>query len=290
MKATNPDILLTGATGNIGSLLAKKLSDMGVAFRAMVRKPEEAEELRNLPGATLVTGDFNDTDAVKNALQGIKKAFLLTNSTERTEQQQAGFVDAAVAAGVQHIVKLSQLKADRLSPVRFLRYHAAIEERIKATGIGYTFLRPNLFMQGFLLFKDVIRYQGKFFAPAGEAKVSVVDIRDIAAVAAQALTSGGLQQRVLDLTGPEALTHAEIAEQLSAALGRKIEYIDAQPSDMLQALLSFGMPAWQAEGLIEDYAHYARGEAAAVSNDIADVTGAKARSFAEFSSDYAPFF
>jgi uncharacterized protein YbjT (DUF2867 family) len=121
---------------------------------------------------------------------GVDRAFLLTNSSEQAEDQQSAFVAVAQSAGVKHIVKLSQWAADKDSPVRFLRYHAAVERIIKESGLAFTFLRPNLFMQGLLAFRETIVGQGKFFAAAGDTKISAVDVRDIAAVATAALTPG----------------------------------------------------------------------------------------------------
>ena len=284
------NILITGATGNIGSELAKQLSAQGVPFRAMVRSLKGTEALAALEGATLVTGDLNDPASLQQALQGIEKAFLLTNSSEQAQTQQLDFVKAAQEAGVQHIVKLSQFAAAKDSPVRFLRYHAVVEEAIQQSGITYTFLRPNLFMQGLLGFRDTIVHKSAFFAAIGNAKISMVDIRDIAAVAAAALTSNKHHNKIYDLTGPAAITHAEVAAELSNVLGRTIQFIDVTPADMRHALDGAGFPAWQADGLIEDYAHYARGEAAVVAKRIEEVTGRPARDFGMFARDYAGAF
>ncbi len=288
--ATSPSILITGATGNIGTELAKQLSAQKIPFRALVRSIDKAMDLAALEGAELVTGDFNDPASLANALKGIKRAFLLTNSTEQAESLQLNFVTAARAAGVAHIVKLSQLAASLDSPVRFLRYHAAVECRIRQSGLAYTFLRPNLFMQGLLVFHDPILYQGKFFAPAGNAKVSTVDIRDIAAVAAAALTQNGHEGKIYDLTGPEALTHAQMAAGLSESLGHMVQFVDVTPADMRQAILAVGFPQWQADGLIEDYAHYSRGEASLLSPAIQEVTGRAPYDFRTFADDYKGAF
>ena len=289
-QTTAPALLITGATGNTGTELAKQLSAKGVPFRALVRSVENAGQLAALPGIELVSGDLGDPDSLTAALKGIKRAFLLTNSSEQAETLQLGFVDAARQAGVQHIVKLSQLAASIDSPVRFLRYHAAVEQHIRASGIAYTFLRPNLFMQGLLGFSSTIAAKGMFFASIGEARVSLVDIRDIAALAAAALTEQGHEGKIYNITGPEALTHAEIAAQFSAVLGREIRFINVSPEEMRQAVIGVGFPLWQADGLIEDYAHYARGEAAAVTSDVQTVTGRAPRSFKSFIEDYKQAF
>jgi uncharacterized protein YbjT (DUF2867 family) len=217
-------ILVTGATGTNGSELTKLLASWGVPVRAMARSPGKAEELAALPGVEVVAGDFDDPASVERALQGVERAFLLTDSTERAEERQLGFVDAARRAGLKHVVKLSQFAADERSPVRFLRYHAAVERAIRESGIAWTFLRPNLYMQGLLAFRAQIASKGEFFAAAGDAKVSVVDVRDNAAAAAAALTGAGHEGRTYDLTGPEALTHAEMAAALSDALGSLLPY------------------------------------------------------------------
>ncbi|WP_375436536.1 SDR family oxidoreductase [uncultured Hymenobacter sp.] len=289
---SSPTILLTGATGNIGTELSRLLSSAGVPFRALVRSLQDprAQQLQALPGAELVTGDLNQPETVAPALIGIERAFLLTNSSELAEAQQLAFVNLAQQAGVHHIVKLSQWAADRNSPVRFLRYHAVVEAAIEASGLTYTFLRPNLFMQGLLAFRDSIAAQGKFFAAIGEAKVSAVDVRDIAAAAVAALTEPGHENKIYNLTGPEALTHAQMAAQLAAALGKPVAFQDVPAEAMHAAVLEIGFPAWQAEGLMEDYAHYHRGEAATVATGVQEATGHAPRPFAAFAQEYAPVF
>jgi uncharacterized protein YbjT (DUF2867 family) len=283
-------LLITGATGTIGRELTKKLSAQRVPFRAMVRSSEARPGVAAIEGSEVVIGDFNNAKSIADALEGVDRAFLLTNSSERAEGQQATFVDLAKRVGVKHIVKLSQWAADLNSPVRFLRYHAAIEQKVRESGMDYTFLRPNLFMQGLLAFRETILEQGRFFAAAGDAKISVVDVRDIAAVAAAALTEEGHAGRTYELTGPEALTHAEMAEKLCTAIGREIQYVDVPPEAMMEALLRIGLPLWQADGLNEDYAHYRRGEASAIATGVQDATGKAPHSFDDFARDYASAF
>jgi uncharacterized protein YbjT (DUF2867 family) len=279
-------ILITGATGTNGGEVLKRLVQQGVPVRAMVRNPAKADALRQ-PNVEIVEGDFDRPETLASALAGVERAFLVTNSTDRAEQQQLAFVRAAGQSGVKHIVKVSQIHADANSPVRFLRYHAAVEAAIKASGMAYTFLRPNLFMQGLLDFVPLIKEQNAFFAPIGDAKVSIVDVRDIADVAAAALTTEGHAGKTYDLTGPEALTHAQMAAYLSDVIGRPIAFVDIAPDAMRAAVVGMHMPEWQADGLIEDYAHYVRGEAAAVAPDIQQVTGKPARTFEAFVHDYA---
>jgi uncharacterized protein YbjT (DUF2867 family) len=283
-------ILLTGASGSVGFELAKLFSENGIAAKAMVRSDAAAEKLSGLTGIAPVTGDFDDAASLDRALQGVQRAFLLTNSTERSESQQLAFVAAAKRARVKHIVKLSQLHASADSPVRFLRYHAAVEQAIRDSDMAYTFLRPNLFMQGLLGFRDTIIGTGKLFAPIGASKVSLIDVRDIAAVAFAALTTPGHAGQTYDLTGPEALTHAEIANQIGAAIGQPVTFVQIRPDAMRDGAIAAGFLQWQADGLIEDYAHYSRDEAEAVSPAGPAVTGQPARSFSAFMTDYSSVF
>ena len=209
-----------------------------------------------------------------------------TNETIRRSRQQRSFVDAAKKGGVKHIVKLSQLGANPHSPGRFQRYHGAVENHILRSGIAHTFLRPNLFMQALLNFRSALS-SGTLFAAARNAKVSIVDVRDIASVAERALSESGHEGKTYDITGPEALTHAQMAEQLSRALGKPIKYVDVPLEAFREALLSFGLPPWQAEGVVEDYEQYRRREASLVTTTVRDITGNDPIAFSQFARDYA---
>jgi uncharacterized protein YbjT (DUF2867 family) len=282
-------ILVTGATGNVRVELVKRLSKTGEPVRAFVRNRKHAQTIA-LPGIQFAEGDFTEPRTFTAALDNVDRLFLLIPSSADVEQQQNNFIDAARRSGVGHNVKVSQLSADEGAPARFQRYHGAVEKHIQKSGIPYTFLRPNLFMQGLLNFRSTISWQGVFYAPAGNAKVSAVDVRDIAAVAAKALTESGQEGKTYDITGPEALTHEEMAAQLSKAVGKPIKYIDVPPEVMRQTLVGFGMPVWQADGLVEDYDHYRRGEAATVTSTVHDITGKGATTFLQFAEDYAEQF
>jgi uncharacterized protein YbjT (DUF2867 family) len=282
-------LLITGATGMIGSLLADALVDQGVEFTVMLRPGGSGDQIGGKPGVSSREGDFDDPESLRRALEGVDRAFLLTNSTERTEAQQIAFVEAAQAQRVGHVVYLSQLAADRESPVRFLRYHGAVEAALRNSTVGWTLVRPNLILQAYIPFAPMMA-QGALQVPIGDAAVSVVDARDIAAVAAAALTEDGHVGKTYTLTGPAAVTHAEIATELGDAAGRTVRFESIPPEAFLAALTGVGMPEWQAEGLVEDYEHYDRGEASTVSSDVAQVTGTSPRSLRDFAHDYSYAF
>ena len=273
----------------IGSLLADALVDQGVEFTVMLRPGGSGDRIAGKPGVSSTDGDFDDPESLRRALDGVDRAFLLTNSTEHTEAQQIAFVEAAQAQGVGHVVYLSQLASDPQSPVRFLRYHGAVEAALRNSTVGWTSVRPNLILQAYIPFAPVIA-QGVLQAPIGDAAVSVVDARDIAAVAAAALTEDGHVGKTYTVTGPAAVTHAEIATELGDAVGRTVRFETIPPEAFLAALTGAGMPDWQAEGLVEDYAHYDRGQASAVSPDVAQVTGTSPRSLRDFAHDYSDAF
>jgi len=282
-------LLITGATGMIGSLLTDALVDQGVEFTVMLRPGASGDQIAGKSGMSSVEGDFDDQESLRRALEGADRAFLLTNSKEHTEAQQIAFVEAAQAQRVGHVVYLSQLAADQKSSVRFLRYHGAVEAALRNSTVGWTFVRPNLILQAYIPFAPIIA-QGALQAPIGDSAVSVVDARDIAAVAAAALTQDGHVGKTYTVTGPAAVTHAEIATELGDAVGRTVRFESIPPEAFLATLTEVGMPAWQAEGLVEDYEHYDRGEASAVSPDVAQVTGTSPRSLRDFAHDYSDAF
>jgi uncharacterized protein YbjT (DUF2867 family) len=282
-------ILVTGATGNVGFELVKKLAAGGHRVRAFVRSRSRAQSIA-FPGVEFAKGDFTNPATFPSALAGVDRLFLLIPSSAEVEPQQRNFVDMARLNKVKHIVKLSQLGAEAHSPARFRRYHGVVENHIRKSGVPYTFLRPNLFMQGLLNFRSTISSQSALYAPVGNAKVSVVDARDIASVAARTLTESGHEGKTYDITGPEPLTHTQMAHQLSYALRKPVRFVDVPPNTMRETLLSFRMPAWRADGLLEDYEQYRQGEAAVVTFTVRHITGNDAISFSHFARDYAPSF
>jgi uncharacterized protein YbjT (DUF2867 family) len=282
-------ILITGATGTVGSEVVKRLSAQGRQARSLTRDLRKVQADK-FPHIEFVQGDFDDADSLQRTCSGVEQAFLLSSSSERAEQQQIGFVEAARKSGVRHIVKLSQLHADVNSPGRFLRYHAAVEAAIEATDLTFTFLRPNLYMQGLLNFAQSIKEKSAFFAAAGDARISAVDVRDLAEVAVAALIDSRHKNKIYSLTGPGALTFGEMADGLSEAVGRNISFVDVPPEAMRGALDGLGFPSWQADGLLEEFEMYRRGEAAEIESGVTEALGRSPRPFGEFARDHASLF
>jgi uncharacterized protein YbjT (DUF2867 family) len=281
-----PTTLVTGATGATGAALLDAIDRRRVTPRVMVRDPRQAGRF---PGRDVAVADFDDVDALARALDGIDAAYLVTPSSERAAERQIRFADTAVAAGVHRLVVLSQYAARADSPLRFLRWHAAVEAHVATLPVESVVLRPNLFLQGLLAFAGPIAATGRFAAPIGGAAVSAIDVRDIAAVAAASLVEPAHAGATYTLTGPRAVTHTEIAAALSAATGRPVAFDDVTPEVFADTLREH-LPAWQLAGLVEDYAHYARGEAAAVDPAVEQVTGRPATDLVAFARDHAAAF
>jgi len=282
-------ILITGATGALGFELTKNLFDRSLPVRVFVRDRSRAKSL-SFPGIELLVGDFTRPSTFDGALAGVDQLFLLNPSSSQLEQPLRNFVDAAKRARVKHIVSLSQLGTDAGASGRCSRYRAAVEYHIMKSRVPYTFLRPNLFMQSLLCFRSIISSQGTLFAPIGSAKVSVIDIRDVAAVAVASLTQSIHEGKTYDLTGPEALSYAEMASLLSQVLGKTIKHIDVPPQSMLQTLLDLGVPAWRGDALMEDYGLCRRGEAAVITSAVHDTIHREPTRFSQFAADYAHQF
>jgi uncharacterized protein YbjT (DUF2867 family) len=288
-----PSILVTGATGRIGSELVRRLRAARALVRALVHTPSKASALA-APDVQLVPGDFEDAASLDRAMADIQRMFLLSPPHPRQLELQGNAVLAAHRAGVGHIVKLSALGASPDWPLSIPRWHWQIEQQIEQAGFAFTHLRPNYFTQMVLTLASEVIRDGTISVPAGGGRVSMVDARDIAAVAASALLEPGHAGRVYEITGPEALSFSDVAQQLAEATGRPVAYRDVPPEAALAALVATGLPAWWAEYRIGVYRLYrdsgSDGWAATVSSVVADVGKQQPRRFADFAREFRAAF
>ncbi|MEZ5098245.1 MAG: SDR family oxidoreductase [Thermoleophilia bacterium] len=283
-------ILVTGATGTVGRELVRELAGRGVAVRALVRSPERAAALHGLD-VELAWGSLEDARSVAAALDGVETAFLLTGVPENQLELQNGFVDAAIGAGVAHLVKLGVMHPALDHPVGFFRWHRETELRIERSGLGWAHVRPNNFFQNLLFQAEGIRRDGVFRSCFGQGRVSSVDARDVAAVSAAVLRDPSRWHgRALDVTGPAAPTHDEMLAALSHALGRDVRYVDLAPEEFEAATLAGGAPAFFARDLTLLARSLAAGAASEVTDVVAETTGRPARSIDDFARDYADSF
>jgi len=282
-------ILVTGATGHVGSDLVRLLAEAGTPARALIHSPHKAAPIQRL-GLETALGDFEQPDTLDAAMAGCDQLFLLSPPSPRQPEQERSVIDAAKRAGVSHVVKQSVPGADPDSELAFARWHAQIEQYLAQSGLAHTLLRPNYFMQNFLMSAQPVADQGTLYGMTGEGRVSYIDTRDIAAVAAQVLASPEHQGTSYMLTGSEALTAAEVAERLSAAAGRKVGYVDVGPDGFRQALAGVGLPGWLADAVVAGNALLAAGRGAGVTGEVARLTGRPPRTFGQFAADHRAAF
>jgi uncharacterized protein YbjT (DUF2867 family) len=271
-------IAVTGATGGVGGRVARRLAAAGASQRLLTRDPVRAPEL---PGADAVRADFREPGSVRAALAGAHTLFLVS-ATEDAHRVRlhTGAVDAAVAAGVGRIVYLSFLAASPDATFTFARDHWHTEQHIRGTGLAYSILRDSLYQDVLPYFADS---QGVIRGPAGDGRFAPVARDDIADVAAAVLLGGaGHDRRTYDLTGPAAITMAEVAEELTRAAGRPVRYHAETLPEAYASRAHFGAPEWAVAGWVTSYAAIATGELDLVSPAVAELAGHPPMSFAEF--------
>jgi uncharacterized protein YbjT (DUF2867 family) len=282
-------ILVTGATGKVGRQVVAALKARNAAFRVISRNPNKVAEILG-PDVAAIAADFARPDSLKPALAGVDHLFLLCGPHEHKAALEIGVVDAAKAAGIQHVVKLSVYGAAEDCSAQVMRDHRKVERHIERLGFDWTHLRPNLFMQHFLNHAAAIKKEGVIHAPLDGARVSVVDTRDIGAVAAAALTERGHARQAYELTGPAAPNYEEIAAVFSTLLGRSIRYESITAEAAHQRMRAAGSAEWHATVLGEIYAFFRAGEGARISDAIERVTKRRARSMEDFIRDHLAQF
>jgi uncharacterized protein YbjT (DUF2867 family) len=282
-------ILVTGATGKIGTQVVNQLSQAGAKVRALVRNPQKAASLQQ-PNVDIATGDLKKSETLAGPLKGIDHVLLVSSPEPEQVQLQHNLIEAAKRSGVEHIVKISAVGASLNSNCRFLRWHAQTEQELKDSGIAYTLLQPGMFAQNALMFAPSIAAQGSFSMPSGDARMGFVDVRDIAAVAVKTLMEPGHQGKTYVVTGPEALSYGQVAEKLSTALGKKITFVNASPEEFKKGALAIGMPEWLVDALNELYGWVREGGAAVVTDVVARVAGKPPISFDQFAREHAEAF
>lgn len=265
-------ILITGATGAVGGSVARLLADEGRRLRLLVRDRTRAP---NLPHAEVVTGDYADPDSLDGAFAGVDTAFVVSGYAEpgvRARLHKNAF-DAAARAGVGHVVYLSFQGAAPNSRFPMSRDHHQSERYLRESGVPYTALRDNLYLD---LVPEMFG-DGVVRGPAGRGAAALVAREDAARVAAAVLTSPPAASGTYDVTGPEALTLAETAARLSALVGRELRYQEESVEAGRAWRRQLGAPDWEVATWLGSYEAIAAGELRAVSDTVARFTGRPAR-------------
>jgi uncharacterized protein YbjT (DUF2867 family) len=264
-------ILITGASGNAGGAVLKEVLKTNRPIKAMYRSPEDAAKASKDAG--VVIADFADKPSLGRALEGVDAVYLVCSPVRELVELEGNMVDACREAGVRHVVLNSALGAGDY-PKSFPSWHRRVEDKLKASGLDYTILRPNSFMQNILTYYAAsIRTQGAFYAAMGNARTSFIDVRDVAAVAARTLTSPGHSSNTYELSGPEAITYAEVAEKITRASGRTVQYVDIPAAEQKQAMLEQRMPDWLVTALLDLQAYYTGGKGGDIDDVVSTILG-----------------
>lgn len=282
-------VLISGATGTTGSEVARQLRAEGVEVRAMTRSEASAARLRDAD-VEAVVADLADPASLPAALDGIDAVYVATNASPQIPDLEGNLARAAAQAGIGLLVKLSVIGAAGDAPLTFARLHHESEEQIRSSGVRWTMVRPNGFMQNTLAWAPQIA-GGAVYGPVMDAHWSIVDVRDVAAVALAALRDPATHAgETYTATGPEPSSPREQAAVLAELLGRPIQAQEVPIEQAKGSMLEGGWPAWAVERMGELFELYGRGEGETVSPDIEQVTGRPARSYRQFAADHRDAF
>ena len=279
-------ILVTGATGKVGSEAVRLLRHRQMPVRASVRSPEKAAALAEA-GAKIAVGDLDEPVTIDDAMKGISTVVLVSPGVPA---QELNVIHSAVRAGAEHVIKItSNASAD--SPIARRRWQAEIEAGLTASGLSHTLLRNNAYMQNFLALAPAIAKTGSFGSSTGAGRVGMIDARDVGAVAAAIAASPAPHAgKTYWPTGPELLSYSDVAAVLSKVLGRPIAYRELSYEDDKAAMTRAGVPEPVAEMNAQAFSMIADGDAAWITEDVPALLGRPARSFEQFATDYAAAF
>jgi uncharacterized protein YbjT (DUF2867 family) len=280
-------VLVTGATGNVGAQAVKELRGRGTTVRAFVRDPEHAAAILG-DDVDLAYGDFADVDTVRQALDGVDRVFLVCPNDPLQVEYAANAIDAAALEGVQQLVVMSTMGAEAGSQTVFFDQHGRIEEYARGSGVPTVVLRSSQLMSNLRASADSIKQAGRFFLPAGDARIAMIDPRDVAAVTAAVMETSDHDGLTYSLTGPEAITYGAVAEHLSHALGRPIAYVAVTDEAALTGLAQAGLPQWLAEQIVAVFGALRAGVNASTTDRVRELTGRQPRGIDDFARWIAP--
>jgi uncharacterized protein YbjT (DUF2867 family) len=282
-------ILVTGATGKTGADVARALLASGERVRTIARNADKAKALAAL-GVEIASGDGSDRGTLKQALTGVSRvAMIYPNGPAQAGLEQA-LVEESKAHGVSHIVKLSSMEAlpHMTNPVHQTHYRS--EQQIIASGIAWTMIRPNFFMQNFYGNAQTIKNEGKFYLPMGSGRAAMTDTRDVAAVIAHVLTHKGHAGKVYEITGPEVMSFADVAAAFARALGKPVTYVDQDPAEYKAYLGKFLTSTWHLDAVCDIFKEIREGYVTGTTNTFQELTGRAPTSFEQFVRDHRQVF
>jgi uncharacterized protein YbjT (DUF2867 family) len=265
-------VIILGATGNIGTAVIKNLQNKNLEVFAGVQSEKDFDKVAQL-GATPIVVNFTDQESLNEALKSKDRVFLVTPLMQNPEAVTQMVINASKLNSIKHLVRSTASGADSNGQIQMARWAGASEDLIKASGLNYTIVRPYSFLQNFVNFhSQTIKQHNGFYLPAGNAKLSMLDINDLGEVVAIALASDEHFGKTYELSG-QTYTNEIMAETLSKVLGRKITYIDIPEEKAKESMLSNQMPEWMVNAMMELNHITKQGWAAGYSNDFKNITG-----------------
>ncbi|WP_294538665.1 NAD(P)H-binding protein [uncultured Rhodoblastus sp.] len=281
-------LLITGASGNAGGAVLDAALRNGSPVRAMYRSERDAGRG---PTGDPAIADFSDKASLSRALEGIDRVYLVCGPIPQLVEYEINMIDACKATGVRHIVLNSAMGAGRFTK-SFPSWHARVEDYLRGTGLDYTILRPNGFMQNIVTYDAAsIRASGAFYAAMGDTRTSLIDVRDVGEIAAGILGDPRPHlAKTYELYGPEAVSNAEIAARISAVLGTPVSFVDIPEDAQRQSMLGIGMPEWQVTAILELQEYYRTGSCAAIDSVVAGLLGKPARALDAYLRENAAAF
>ena len=282
-------ILITGATGKTGYAKAKSRGEKGETFRALIRNEEKKEGLESL-GGEVVIGSIENTEVVNQSMQGVKTVLVLLPNSESQLALEKQLVDSAKQAGVERIVKMSSIEAtpDATSPIPKL--HLESEEYIKQSGLAWTMIKPNFYMQNLLASAGTIKEQGKIFLPMGDGKTGMIDTTDVGKVLAKVLSEDGHESMNHEITGPEILSFYEVAEIFSQVLGKQVDYVDVPMDAYKETLGQFLTNQWHLDAVIDLFKGIAEGGIEDKTDTFNELMGETPKSLSQFLAENSFIF
>lgn len=282
-------ILLTGATGKTGSATAKALNEKGITFRALIRNEEKRGDIESL-GGEVVIGSIENKEAVDQSMVDVETALILLPNSENQLSLEKQLVDSAIQAGAKRVVKMSSIEAtpDATSPIPKL--HLESEEYIKQSGLSWTMIKPNFYMQNLLASAGTIKDQGKIFLPMGEGKTGMIDTTDVGKVLAKVLSEDGHESMNHEITGPEILSFNEVAEIFSKGLDKQVDYVDVPLAAYKETLGQFLTNQWHLDAVIDLFKGIADGGIEEKTDTYSELMGESPKSLSEFISENSFIF
>jgi uncharacterized protein YbjT (DUF2867 family) len=283
-------IVVTGATGRTGASAALELAARRIPVRALTRSAEKAAKLQ-AAGVQLALGDVDDAAALAAAMQGVTKVLVCLPNGEAQLRREKAIVDAAVAAGAKHIVKISSVEAAAHMHNPVHQAHWQSEEHIRSRGVAWTMVRPTFYMQNFLGSAATIKSQGKFYFPFGEqGAAALIDSRDAGWFAGHVLATDGHANKSYDITSRDKMTFHQVADVFSKVLGRKISYVPQDPVAYKAFLGKFVTSAWHLNAVCDIFAEIAKGYSVNVTDTFSQVSGREPLSLEGFIREHLALY